>query len=367
MLKEIYIDKYRRFINQKIEFSETMLIMGKNGTGKTTLLELIGRLKRFIINNDNTGHINEFFRAEDIPRWLKDDYGQAMSQFELKYTAGKNENGAEFFYKLKTQFSQKDSKCRIYSEQLIVDNEVIYSSVLEDDEANIKTDDNRNFVYALDWQHSGLLTAGRVSRRIRAFIQEIENHLYVFSLEPDKVGGESAGPDSLTVSGDNFSWWYSNMLTQDIEAASGVLKSYREFLQNCKRAFIDKNTGEFTIDEDMGENKSFQIRFSELSVGQKKLCIYYALFKMLPPGSVFLFDEFENHLSPAELQPLYDTLQNQQDERDFQIILVSHHEKTINWYHDSALGFSLSGVPAHIKVDQVDNSGVADFFQWDIV
>lgn len=153
------------------------------------------------------------------------------------------------------------------------------------------------------------------------------------------------------------------MLTQDIEAASEVLKSYRDFLPNCKRTFIAKETGEFTIEEEIeGDSKGFEIKFSELSMGQKKLCIYYALFRMLPEGSTFLFDEFENHLSPVELQPLYDMMQEQQDTKGFQIVLVSHHHKTINWYHDSALVFSLSGKPAHIKVDQPGNTSLIDSF-----
>jgi ABC-type transporter Mla maintaining outer membrane lipid asymmetry ATPase subunit MlaF len=73
---------------------------------------------------------------------------------------------------------------------------------------------------------------------------------------------------------------------------------------------------------------------------------------MLPEGSTLVIDEFENHLSPAELQPLYDLVQAQQDSCDFQIIIVSHHQKTLNWYHDNALIFSLNGTPAHIKTDE---------------
>jgi AAA15 family ATPase/GTPase len=78
MLKEIYIDNFRRFINQRVEFSETMLIKGRNGTGKTTLIELIRRLKRFVINNDSTGYVSQLFTAEDVPRWLSADYGQVL-------------------------------------------------------------------------------------------------------------------------------------------------------------------------------------------------------------------------------------------------------------------------------------------------
>lgn len=359
MLKEIYIDNFRRFINQRIEFSETMLIKGKNGTGKTTLIDLIQRLKRFIVNNNSTGHVGELFMAEDIPRWQTGDYGQITTHFELKIQTDSN----EYIYKLKIQLNLKDQKVRIYSEQLLIDNAVLYISDLNNDSVHVTTDDNRNFLYGFDWHHSGLLTAARVSKKIRDFLYEIEHHLYVFILEPDRNLAEDVQSDSLAPSGFNFGRWYSNMLTRDIEAASEVLKSYREFLPNCTRTFIDK-TNEFTIEEKAEADKNFDIHFSELSTGQKKLCIYYAIFRLLPPGSTFIFDEFENHLSSDELQPLYDMIQTQQDERNYQVILMSHHYKTINWYHESSLEFSLSGQSAHIKVDGSGSGGdIKDFFQ----
>jgi AAA15 family ATPase/GTPase len=347
MLKEIYIDNYRRMVNQKILFTETMLLAGKNGTGKTTLLELIDKLKRFIINNDNTGHINELLTVEDLPRWIKTDYGTPITHIELKFTTEEN----EFAYDLAIQFSLKDSKCRIYTEKLTTDNEVIYDAAYDKDSADVLTDDKRSFHYHLDWSHSGLAVAAKVSRKIRDFLQAIENQLHVFILDPDKSTKDNTRPNMINISGSNFSSWYSNALTQNIEVASEVLKSYKSFLINCQRAFIDRNSGEFTLEEAREDGKGFEIKFSELSTGQKKLCIYYALLRMLPKGSTLMFDEFENHLSLGELQPLYDMVQEQQDKNNLQIILVSHHDKTINWYHDQAAVFSLDGLPAHVKVD----------------
>jgi predicted ATPase len=361
MLKEIYIDNFRRFINQRIEFSETMLIKGRNGTGKTTLIELVRRLKRFIINNDSTGYVSQLFTAEDVPRWLSADYGQVLTHIELKVQT----DDGEYAYKLKIQLSQRDGKVRIYSEQLAMNNETIYISDISEDNAHVRTDDGRDFIYGFDWHHSGLLTTSRVSKRVRLFLDEMEHRIHAFILEPDTILTDESQSESLAFTGYNFSRWYSKMLTQDIESASDVLKSYREFLPNCKRAFLDNNN-EFTIEETGADRRVFDIRFSELSTGQKKLCIYYAIFKLFPENSTFILDEFENHLSPNELQPLYDMLQTQQDERNVQVILVSHHDKTINWYHESSLEFSLSGLPAHVKVDTAGNNDEADsFFQWD--
>jgi AAA15 family ATPase/GTPase len=359
MLKEIYIDNYRRFLNSKITFGETVLIAGKNGTGKTTLVELLDKIKRFIVNADSTGYVGELVSVADLPRWQKTNFGQFETHFILDFSIGPNDE--MFRYELKIRYFMQILKCCICLEQLSINGEVIYGFELEKNEnkATASTDYNQDIAYYVDWAHSGLLIAGRVNGKIQEFIEEVKNKLYVFTLAPDSVI-KKTNTTELDISGNNFSRWYSTMLTQNIETAANVLNSYKEFLSNVGRVFIN-DKGEFTISEKAEGKRVFDIGFSELSAGQQKLCIYYALFKMLPDGSTLIFDEFENHLSPAELQPLYDLAQTEQDERDLQIILASHHRKTLNWYHDSAFVFSLSGLPAHCKIDKfdADNSGVS--------
>jgi energy-coupling factor transporter ATP-binding protein EcfA2 len=351
MLNELYIHNYRRFLNSTIVFEKTVLIAGKNGAGKTTVIELLNKLKYFIINPDSTGHLEKLMVRDDVPRWMVSDYGQVETHFILKM----NCSGLSYVYELKIQYNLKESKCRVFSETLSVDDNLVYNFHIDNEAAVVITDDKRNFKYGVDWSHSGLSLAGRVNSRIKQFITDITTKLHVFIIAPETAAGQ-IDPSGLDISGGNFSGWYTKMLTQNIEVAADVLNSYKIFLPNCSRTFIDPKTGEFTIEEKNSEG-GFEIRFSELSAGQKKLCVYYALFKMLPQGSTLVFDEFENHLSPAELQPLYDLVQYQQDEKDLQTILVSHHQKTLNWYHDSALLFSLSGLPAHIKIDADDDNG----------
>jgi AAA15 family ATPase/GTPase len=361
MLKEIYIDNYRRFLNTKINFGKTVLIAGKNGTGKTSFVALLEKIKRFIVNTDSTGHIAELVSVNDVPRWQKADRGTAETHFMLTFKI----NEAIYVYELKIQYNLTESKCRILCEKLSIAGAVAYDFMLEknENEAVVITDDHRQFSYGVDWSHSGLGIASRVNSNIRQFIAEINTHLCVFILAPDALDAPDyktnrADTTELLSSGGNFSHWYATMLTRNIEVAADVLASYKDFIKNIDRAFINDKTGEFTISEKSEGKQKFEIGFSELSTGQQKLCIYYALFKMLPDGATLVFDEFENHLSPAELQPLYDIAQHEQDERDLQIILVSHHHKTLNWYHDAALVFSLSGMPAHSKTDAFNPDSV---------
>jgi hypothetical protein len=53
----------------------------------------------------------------------------------------------------------------------------------------------------------------------------MEHRIHAFILDPDTILADEGQPESLAFTGYNFSQWYSKMLTQDIEAASGVLKS----------------------------------------------------------------------------------------------------------------------------------------------
>lgn len=344
MITEIYIDNYRRFTNERIEFDNTALIAGKNGTGKTTLLELMYKLKRFLTNDGSVAHIQNFISVEDLPRWLKKEYGVAETIVKLKC---KTED-IVFHYEICVQHTLHRSSCRVISEKLLANEKDLYKFNLDlkDTEhslAVVNTDDDNSREYMIDWNYSGLRIASRINSKMRKFLTFIDKNVYIFGIERDWNCGENW----LDISNGSFSNWYAKMLTRDIEKAADVLKSYKDFLPNCKRTFINEKTNEFTIEEIGGENGNFEIKFSELSSGQKKLCLYYAIFKMLPKNSTLFFDEFENHLSQSELQPLYDLAKDMQDENDLQIILISHNHKTLNWYHDSAIVFSLEGTPKH--------------------
>jgi predicted ATPase len=102
------------------------------------------------------------------------------------------------------------------------------------------------------------------------------------------------------------------------------------------------------------EDTEYFINYSELSAGQKRLCIYYYLLYTLKEGSVFLIDELENHLSPSELNPLYNLMLTRSDEKNVQFILVSHNPRLLNWYQNDAVLFDAVGTPAIVRTERHD-------------
>lgn len=52
MLTEIYIDNYKCLVNFTITLDRMALFPGANGSGKTTVIELLAKLQRFLAGDE---------------------------------------------------------------------------------------------------------------------------------------------------------------------------------------------------------------------------------------------------------------------------------------------------------------------------
>ncbi|MDP8321305.1 MAG: AAA family ATPase, partial [Candidatus Stygibacter australis] len=67
MLERLYINNYRCLVNFEIKFDEITLLLGTNGTGKTSIFDILHKLRQLIIDNAKIG---ELFNSEDLTVWL---------------------------------------------------------------------------------------------------------------------------------------------------------------------------------------------------------------------------------------------------------------------------------------------------------
>ncbi len=73
-------------------------------------------------------------------------------------------------------------------------------------------------------------------------------------------------------------------------------------------------------------------RLSELSDGQRTILCLYAISQwLLTPGFVLMIDEPENFIALKELQPWLRHVIDLAEERDGQLIIVSHHPEFLNF------------------------------------
>ena len=66
MINYLKIDNYSCFVNFKIDFSSVNILLGGNGTGKSTLFELIAGLRYFIQGKSSVEEVFPFYM---LTRW----------------------------------------------------------------------------------------------------------------------------------------------------------------------------------------------------------------------------------------------------------------------------------------------------------
>ena len=81
MLKRIYIHNYKTFLNFELKLQEMNLFLGANGTGKSSVFEVLALLKDFLAErNPRTW---EVFSPKQLCRFAKDL--APIQKFELDF------------------------------------------------------------------------------------------------------------------------------------------------------------------------------------------------------------------------------------------------------------------------------------------
>ena len=63
MLTRLYADNFRCLVNFELLLDETNVLLGANGSGKTSVLDVLGRMQEFIVRGARVG---KAFPARDL-------------------------------------------------------------------------------------------------------------------------------------------------------------------------------------------------------------------------------------------------------------------------------------------------------------
>ena len=98
---------------------------------------------------------------------------------------------------------------------------------------------------------------------------------------------------------------------------------------DAKEAGLDVRVLQATFRSQSG--KSLDLPFSDLSEGQRVLiALYVLLYCAVDENATLLIDEPDNFIALAEIQPWLLQLLERVDERNAQVILVSHHPELLD-------------------------------------
>jgi len=136
----------------------------------------------------------------------------------------------------------------------------------------------------------------------------------------------------------NFADWYRHLRLESGSAIFEAVTSLRDAIPgldalDAKEAGLDVRVLQATMRSPSGEKGDSP--FSDLSEGQRCLiALYVLLYCAVEQDRTLLIDEPDNFIALAEIQPWLLKLLDRVDEKNAQVILVSHHPELLNQLAD---------------------------------
>ena len=150
MLKRLYADNFRALVNADLPLERRTLLMGSNGTGKSTFGEVLLRLQWMLSGVSKT---DEIFSGDTLTRWQK----TPRQRFELETTGPTGDYRYEVVVEHRDVASAEVPRTRILREVLTIDSQPLFH--FEDGKVQLYRDDHSaGPQYPFDWGRSALGT-----------------------------------------------------------------------------------------------------------------------------------------------------------------------------------------------------------------
>jgi predicted ATPase len=328
MICRLYVDNFRCFVNFEIKPESIQLLLGTNGTGKSSVFEVLERLREFVAWGRPT---NEIFPLNTLTVWQL----RTEQTFELELCG----NQGTYKYSLVIEHNRQNSKNRTKREELRFDNNLLYQ--FDGQDAHLFRDNySAGPVFPLDWTRSGIATIPeREDNTKLCWFRSRLSRVYYFSIDPYRMEDASIAENpepSLNLS--NLASWYRHLTQDSPEAMAPLFESLGEVIQGFTGMKLS-SAGEmarllritFRTDEKMADVSEYNLRLSDLSPGQRCLIALFTILHCAVRKDVTLcIDEPDNFVALREIQPWLNELTSRIETKGGQCLLISHHPELID-------------------------------------
>ncbi len=329
MLKRLYIDNWRCFVNFEMAVDPVMLVMGGNGVGKSALFELLRRLRDFA-----TGQVecHTAFDTDSL-NWWKSSVHQRI-ELEVELDQG------TFVYTLAVEHQPERRTSAVAAERLSLDGEPLFA--FETGQLTVGSDSGaRGSSVQLTASRSGLsYLEPRDNTSFLAFRNWMQSmvalRLNPFAMSPLTVREES----QLASDGANFASWYRALVLEKPTAAARLAEILQPMVPGLAGIAFERagraRSLQFQLTSPPDGNGPSQTvcEFDRLSDGQRALTVLYAIQQLCSSGGdrvLVCLDEPDNFLALGEIQPWLVEMRTAAEDGGCQLLVSSHHPELINY------------------------------------
>lgn len=337
MIKRIYCDNYRCLNNFDLKLGKINILLGRNGSGKSTVFEVLKKIQDLLTGT----RVTELFSADELTLWDKRD--KQKFELEMELSSG------VYLYRLEIEYDRERLRCRIGKEELYLDNKLLFE--FKSGEAQLYHDDHQKGpAYPFDWSLSGIATINERAdnKKLCAFKKAFASDL-VAKINPFSMRDHVITEDNrLQANMENFAPWYKWLIQEHLGNVVEITNKLRSTIEGFDSINLKGDPQKELIVTFRQDGKNINVAFSKISEGQRVLISLYILLELARRLNYSLWlDEPDNFISLREIQPwmneLYDVIS---DSQFGQVVLISHHPVLINqlalsngiWFERDPLG-----------------------------
>jgi predicted ATPase len=328
MLTRLYVDNFRALVNNELRLARRSLLMGPNGTGKSTFGDVLIALQLALFGRGKT---DDVFSAGTLTRWQN----VPRQRFEIGATGPDGEYQFELVVDHRSTASADQPRTRIVRETLTIHSRPLFH--FQDGVVRLYRDDHSaGPEYPFDWTRSALGTIAprHDNQKLTWFLRWFQG-LTVLRPNPPQMEDLVERDDfMLVVSAQNFAAWYHAASSGDKRRDRLLHDSLADILPGFDALNFESagpNRWLLRADFSLPAEKPMPLRLAELSDGQRALILLYAvLYFLLHAGRTVFLDEPDNYLALEEIQPWLLSATDIVDGGAGQLVLVSHHPEIFN-------------------------------------
>jgi hypothetical protein len=348
MITKVFIDNFKSLVDFEFRPGPVQLILGDNGSGKTSFIECLWGLREILVNGK---YVQYFFNEKTRNRWGE----RTVQTFEMAVEG----NGGRYVYRLEIDHHERNQAADVRLETLHFDDRPLFSFV-HGAVQMYRDDFSEGPSGSWSTQQSGLFQSPLAddSTKLSWFRGWMRDSLCIFivdpEIEPDSQSGDNEPGLRLT----GPVWWDRFLECEDTSTDSVLGKALRDGVVEGFAGMSMADGRSLKVDLEADGSKSIA-RFDawELSRGQMTLIKLYAIaLCVMRPGSTVILDDPVLHVALAEIQPWLLTLVDRSDDIDAQVILSSHHPELINYLarENGVIFFREHNGPTRVKSARFD-------------